>query len=341
VDNPQQYVTQLIGGYWAAQVACAAAALSLPDQMAHGPRTAEDLAAGAQAHAPSVRRLLRAMVSLGLCTQEADGRFALTDAGACLRADTPGSVRGRALFIGDRLWKQFSDLTHQVKTGGHTQTLLGGAEGFEAMKDDPAALHTFQQAMAESSRMAARDAMVVYGFGRFARVLDLGGGYGGVLGELLKAHPGQTGAVFDLPFLKDGAGAYLTSAGVADRAGFLGGSFFESVPRGFEFGGFDLILMKFIIHDWGDQEARTILKNARAAAGGDTTLVLIEQVVPDVIAVTPEHQAVIRGDLTMLGIGGKERTAEEYGVLLAHSGWRLAAIVPSGAAFSVIEGRPA
>jgi hypothetical protein len=335
MQNPQQYVRELIGGYWAAQVACAAAALSLPDQLAKGPATAEDLAKAAEAHAPSVRRLLRGMASLGLCTQEADGRFALTEAGGYLREGAPGSVRGRALFIGDRLWTQFSDLTHQVKTGGRTQTLLGGAEGFEAMKDDPAGLHTFQQAMAESSRMAAQDAMKVYGFARFKRVLDLGGGYGGVLGELLKAHPGQTGAVFDLPFLKDGAEGYLKNAGVADRAEFFGGSFFEAVPT-----GFDLILMKFIIHDWSDPEARSILQNSRAAADAAATLVLIEQVVPEMIAFTPEHQAVIRGDLTMMGIGGKERTAEEYRVLLAECGWRLAGITPSGAAFSVIEGRP-
>src|SRR5690348_10747317 len=164
MDDAQDYVRELIGGYWAAQVACAAAALSLPDRMAKGPMAAEEMAAAAEAHAPSVRRLLRAMVSLGLCTQGADGRFALTEAGHYLRADMPGSVRGRALFIGDMLWKQFSDLTQQVKTGGHTQTLLAGAEGFEAMKDDPARLNTFQQAMAESSRTAAREAMAAYDF---------------------------------------------------------------------------------------------------------------------------------------------------------------------------------
>lgn len=336
MDNPQQYVRELIGGYWAAQVAAAAAALSLPDQLARGPATAEELARTAEAHAPSVRRLLRAMASLGLCTQEPDGRFALAEAGNYLRAEFPGSVRQRAVFIGDRLWMQFSDLTHQVKTGGQTQKLLGGAEGFEAMRNDPEGLHTFQQAMAESSRTAARDAMGVYDFGRFRRVLDLGGGYGGVLGELLKSNPGQTGVVCDLPFLKDGAEGYLAGAGVGGRAEFVGGSFFEAVPA-----GFDLILMKFIIHDWSDPEATTILKKSREAAAADTTLVLIEQVVPEVVAFTPEHQAVIRGDLTMMGIGGKERTAEEYRVLLADCGWRLKGITPSGAAFSVIEAEPA
>jgi hypothetical protein len=346
MTSAQQHVSQMIGGFWAAQVACAAAALSLPDRMAAGPMSAEDLAAACEAHAPSVRRLLRAMASLGLAVQESDGRFALTEAGGFLRADAPGSVRGRALFTGDMLWKQFGDLTHQVKTGGRTQAMVSGAEGFEALKNDPPRLHAFQQAMAESSMLAARDAMKAWDFGRFARVLDLGGGYGGVLAELLKAHPRQTGAVFDLPFLKEGAEGYLAKAGVAERGRFLGGSFFEGAP-----GGFDLIVMKYIVHDWGDGEARAILGRAREAAGQDATgqdatgqgatLALIEQVVPDTIAATPEHQAVIRADLTMMGMGGQERTAHEYRALLADSGWRLEAIVPCGPLFSVIEARPA
>jgi hypothetical protein len=336
MNEAQRYVSQLVNGFWAAQVACAAAALSLPDHLAQGPRSAEELAVAAQADAPSVLRLLRAMVSLTLCTQDAEGRFALTPAGAYLRTDVPGSVRGRTLFTGDMLWKQFGDLTHQVKTGGPTRAIVSGAEGFEALKSDPPRLHAFQSAMAESSQLAARDAMKSFDFGRFRRVLDLGGGYGGVLTELLRAHPNQSGAVFDLPFLQAGAQTYLARAGVEGRAAFLGGSFFEAVP-----GGFDLILMKFIIHDWADPQAHAILEKARAAAAPDTTLVLIEQVVPEVIAATAEHQAVIRADLTMMGMGGKERTAGEYQSLLAASGWRMEHVTPSGAAFSLIEVRPA
>jgi SAM-dependent methyltransferase len=335
MGDAQQYVSGLINGFWAAQVAAAAAALSLPDRMAEGPNTAEALAEACAAHAPSVRRLLRAMTSLGLCAQDADGRFSLTEAGQYLRADAPGSIRGRALFVGDMLWKQFSDLGHQVRTGGRTKAVVSGAEGFEALKNDPPRLHAFQQAMAESSILAARESMKAFDFGRFPRVLDLGGGYGGFLAELLKAHPGQTGAVFDLPFLKDGAEAYLHKAGVAGRARFLGGSFFEAVPR-----DFDLIVMKFIVHDWGDADARAILRKAREAAGADAVLVLIEQVVPDVITAAPAHQAVLRADLTMMGMGGMERTAAEYGALLGQAGWRLQATLPAGGAFSVIEARP-
>ncbi len=46
-------------------------------------------------------------------------------------------------------------------------------------------------------------------------------------------------------------------------------------------------------------------------------------------------------DLTMLVVpGGQERTAQEYGELLGHAGFRLAQIVPTSTEDSVIEGVP-
>lgn len=335
-SDARQHVSDLINGFWAAQVINAAAILQVPELLAEGPKTSDVLAREAGAHAPSLFRLLRALQTLGLVEAAGEGRYVLTEAGQLLRADAPGSVRGRALFTGDMLWKQFSDLAHVVRTGGRTQAVVTGPEGFAALAQDPPRLHAFQQAMAETSTKAARDAMKVYDFGRFDHVLDLGGGYGGVLSELLKAHPGQTGAVCDLGYLQDGAQAYLALAGVLDRSGFIAGDFFQAVP-----GGFDLYLMKFIIHDWDDNRARTILVNTRAAAGQGASLVLLEQVVPDALGQSREDQSVIRGDLTMMSVGGKERTAGEYGALLAESGWRLTGITSSESSFSVIEALPA
>ncbi len=334
--TPAEHVSELINGFWAAQVVNAAALLDLPDRLAQGPATAETLAAAAGAHPPSLFRLLRAMQTLGLCTAGADGVFALTEAGQLLRAGAPGSMRGRALFTGDMLWKQFGDLPEIVRTGGRAASVASGAEGFAALEADPARLEAFQQAMAESSRTAARQAIAAYDFARFGSVLDLGGGYGGVLAELLKANPGQSGAVCDLGYLQAGAEAYLAAAGVAERGRFIPGDFFTAVPA-----GFDCCLMKFIIHDWDDEASTRILSTARAAAGPATTLALIEQVVPESLGQSLADQAVIRSDLTMMSVGGKERTAAEYRRLLEATGWRLSAVAPAGPSFSVLEALPA
>ncbi len=330
--TPARHVSDLINGFWAAQAIYAAVSLRIPDRLGRGAATADALAEAVAAHAPSVFRLMRALQTLGLCSVRGDGAFELTPAGELLRADVAGSVRGRALLTGDMLWRQFGDLTEVVRTGAKTRAIVSGPEGFAELEADPARLDGFQQAMAESSVRAARGAVAAYDFGRFHKVLDLGGGYGGVLSVLLTTHPRLTGAVCDLPYLAHGATAYLERAGVKARSTFIPGDFFESVPR-----GYDAFVMKFILHDWDDERARLILENCRAAASASSKVILLEQVVPERLGCGPTDQAVIRADLTMMTVGGKERTAAEYGELCARAGWRLAEVTPAGEGFSVLE----
>ena len=333
---PSEHLRRLIDGFWAVPVITAAAQLEIPERLAAGPKDLSTLAREAGADAPSLHRLLRALETLGLCTAVEGGAYALTDTGQLLRADSPESLRGRALHTGDMLCKQLGDLYDQVRTGGRTKAFPTGSEGFEALKNDPARLHKFQTNMAEGSRRAAQAAMQVYDFRPFAKVLDLGGGYGGVLTELLRANPHQSGAVCDLAYLERGALDYLSSAGVGKRSDFVQGDFFTSVP-----GGYDLYLMKFILHDWDDQHVLRILRNVRSAVGGHSQLIVIEQIVPESLTTSVTDQDIIRADLVMMSVGGRERTGAEYRALFADSGWNLSQIVSTRTMFSLIVGKPA
>jgi SAM-dependent methyltransferase len=324
-------LSELIEGYWSTQVINAALQLGVPDLLAAGPQDAQSLAATTSAHAGSLDRLLRAMETLGLCTRDADNRLSLTGTGSLLRSDAAGSMRGRGLFAANMLWHQFGDLAEVVRTGERAPS---APPDFESM--DPARLAVFQQAMAESSLKAAADAVAVYDFGRFRRLLDVGGGFGGVLAFLLERYPALTGDIYDLDLVASGATAFLEKAGLSTRARFVAGNFFQSVP-----GGYDCYQLKYILHDWDDAHALTLLKCIRAAAASDARLVVLEQVVPDRLEDRFEHRAVIRGDLTMMTVGGKERTAAEYRTLLAEAGFRLTEIVPTASSFSVIEAVPA
>jgi hypothetical protein len=335
-QTPGERLRGLIDGFWAVPVIGAAAQLEIPERLAGNPKDVQALAKETGAHAPSLHRLLRALETLGLCRSVEDGTYALTDTGDLLRADSPESLRGRALHTADMLWKQLGDLYDQVKTGGRTKAFPTGAEGFEALKNDPARLHKFQTNMAEGSLRAVQAAMRVYDFSPFAKVLDVGGGYGGVLAQLLRAYSHQRGAVCDLVYLERGALAYLSSAGVGERSSFVQGDFFASVPD-----GYDLYLMKFILHDWDDGHALRILRNVRAAAGNHSRLVVIEQIVPESLTTSVSDQDVIRADLVMMSVGGKERTAAEYRALFADSGWNFSCMAPTGTMFSLIEGKPA
>jgi SAM-dependent methyltransferase len=334
VDAPdagrRERVNGLITACWTTQVIAEAVRLGLPDRLVSGPAASDVLAVETGMNADALHRLLCAMASIGLVTHHGGLSFSLTPDGAMLCRDAPDSLRGVALHWGDRQWRSFGLLGAAVADGkAHV------AEGFENLQKDPVQSDVFNRAMAEQSLRIGRAAAQVYDFGAVKRVLDVGGGYGAVLAALLSAYPHLEGASFDLPEVEPGARRYLAEHALGTRADYVGGSFFESVPA-----GFDCHVLKFIIHDWGDEESRRILSNCSRSLAPGGVVLLLEQVVPDVITADPRTAAVLRGDLIMLNIGGRERTRTQYEALLRESGLALVRIVPTATTFSVIEARP-
>jgi orsellinic acid C2-O-methyltransferase len=327
-------ISQLVNGFWTTQILNVAVQLRIPEQLAAGPKTATSIAQAAQAHPPSVFRLLRALHTLGVCRAVGEEFFELTTAGHVLRPDVPRSLGGRALFAGDMLWQQYSDLAYVVKTGNTTRKIDTGPDAFKKLSADPVRFDSFQRAMAEGSVRVARDAVAHYDFSPFSSVLDLGGGYGGVLSVLLATHQRLTGAVCDLAYLEEPAARYLQHSGAGDRGKFVAGDFFESVPP-----GYDAYLLKFIIHDWDDEYALKILRNIHRAATANSTLILLEQVIPEKLSTGPTDQAVIRADITMMTIGSRERTVAEYRQLLSQARWSLTRVVQISPEFSLLEAK--
>ncbi len=125
---PRAAVSQMAMGYWVSQAVRAMGVLGLADHLASGPRTAADLAEATGAHAPSLARLLRALVALGLCGRAAAGRIRLTPLGEVMRSDVPNSARAFVLFITapwvERGWEE---LPHAVHTGEPTPSLASTA----------------------------------------------------------------------------------------------------------------------------------------------------------------------------------------------------------------------
>jgi predicted transcriptional regulator len=84
---PAAQIGEIITGYWRAQAVYAAAKLGLADLLEGGPRSVGELAAEAQTHAESLHRLLRALASIGIFAQRADGRFETTELARPINAD--------------------------------------------------------------------------------------------------------------------------------------------------------------------------------------------------------------------------------------------------------------
>jgi hypothetical protein len=325
-SSPMEYIWP---GIIAAQAIYAAAKLGIADLLASGPKTIAELASDSGAHPPALERLLRALGTLEMFALTTDGRFCNTPLSETLRSDHPQSQRDGALFLpAPFLWRPLGELYESVRTGEPAFERIFGQHFFEYLGAHPADAAIFNAAMTQGISWTTPALLAAYDFSRFRQLVDIGGGEGALLRDILAATPKLQGVLFDLPAVVAGAREILTDT-IAARCQVVGGSFFDSVPE-----GADAYLLKGVIHDWPDDAAAGILRNARRAMRSDSTLLLIEGIVDS--AARPTGLL----DLLMLVIGGRERTEADFRALVAAAGFSLTRIIPMDAS-SLIECHPA
>ena len=320
----------LVNSSWMCQAIHVAARLGIADLLAARAQSAEDLARTTGAHAPSLHRLMRALVTIEICQERNDGCFELAPMGALLRADVADSLRSWTLYWGGPLWPIWGQLLHSVMTGESARAMVTGRSGFDR---EPAEAAVFNQAMVELTRLDAASIVGACDFSDMNTIVDVGGGYGELLAAVLKANPAVRGVLFESLHALENAKLHMDSAGVAERCDYVAGDFFESVPD-----GADAYVLKSVIHDWNDAQSKTILRNCRRAMHDGAKLLLIERIVPERLEPSPAHKAIARGDLNMLvGLGGRERTEQEFRVLLQETGFQVNAVRSAGATFGIVE----
>lgn len=320
----------IISGFWVSRVVYIAAKLGLADQLKDTARTAEELAEATGTHAPSLYRVLRALGGAGVVEEDEEKRFSLTPLGETLRSDVPFSLRALATSeLGEVHYPSWGGLLHTVKTGERAFDHVFGTDCWDYFGKHPEYAQIFNQSMTEVTRVVEPAVTRAYDFSGFDRIVDLGGGHGGLLTSILKKSPQSKGIILDAPQVVTGAKERIEAEGLAGRCEAVGGNFFESVPE-----GADAYIMKHIIHDWDDKEAVAILKNCRKAIKEGGKVILVESVIPE----GNEPGLAKFGDLVMMLIpGGRERTAKEYRALFEAAGFRLERIIPTESPMCVIE----
>ena len=325
---------RLIRGYQFTQALRVAAELRIPDLLAGGPRTVAALADACGADRASLRRLLRALAAIDVLVERQRDVFDGTTASEMLRDGVPGSRRDWLLMNAADLYQTWAELRHSVRTGETATSLVYGMDSWSWRAQHPEQGARFDAAMADLSRRRVAAFVAAYDMGRFAVVVDVGGGRGTLLAGILAANPSCRGVLFDQPHVVAGASRVLAGAGVADRVDVVGGDFFESVPT-----GGDAYVLSMVLHDWPDDAAVAILARGRESMGPASTLVLYERVLP-----VGEQQPwdPYFSDLNMLqGPGGRERTALEWDALLAQAGFALHhnTVVSTETALNILEAR--
>ena len=325
----------LLNGAWAARLVHAAAELGIADHLADEPLDAVSLATATQAHAPSLARLLRALTAIGVLNETEDRRYTVTQLGATLRRDAPGSMRAWTLLVfSDDQGKAWEALPHSVRTGEHAFRHIFGADIWTRLAARPDAAKLFDDAMQSLTQGVNGPLITHYPFGNYKWIVDVGGGNGALLLPVLARHPAMRVTVFDLPHVAEGARLRIAQLGLSDRCEAVGGDAFVAVPS-----GADAYVLKGVIHDWEDKEAIAILCTCRAAMKSGSKILLIERLLPE--RIDPDDaltRAKFIHDINMfINPGGRERTEAEFRNLLAKAGLRLTHVMPMPCPQAVME----
>jgi hypothetical protein len=280
-----------------------AATLRIADHLADGPRDVAELAAAARCDADSLHRVLRHLVAKGVFEQPGPGRFALNDAARPLREPAMQLALGLD-GIGGRFAHAWGTMLSAVRSGQCAYAERFGLPFWDDLAAHPAIAVEFDDLMGITGHGTPDPDVLLDGDWSAVRtVVDVGGGTGALLSEVLRAHPGVRGMLVDLPHTVARAAAVFAAAGVADRAAVVGQSFFDALPP-----GGDLYVLRSVLNDWPDREALAILARCADAMSPSSRLAIMGGVVPD----GTEHGGLAEDRIVATGLGGKPRTVERF-----------------------------
>jgi hypothetical protein len=326
---PHEQILSIILGYWQANAVGLATKLGLADLLAEGPVQVEELAARTGANAHALFRMLRALESIGIFTQTDHHTFANTPVSEFLRKNIPDSQAAgilHQLCKGNGCYEAWNEFEHTVMTGESSFNRIYGCDFFEFLQSNPQASEAMHGAMRSISKAMTPAVTGAYDWGRFQEIVDIGGGIGTQIVSILNAFPQSKGIVFDLPHV-------LAETIPHERLRSVEGSFFERVPQ-----GADAYLLRFILHDWSDENAAAILRSLRRSMKASASLILAELMIPE----EPGDDFSKWTDLHMMVMfrGARERTQAELGKLLTSEGFQLEEVVRTGSPITLLVARP-
>jgi 2,7-dihydroxy-5-methyl-1-naphthoate 7-O-methyltransferase len=304
------------------------ATLRVADHIEAGHGEIGALAAAAGADRDSLHRVLRHLVSKGLFEQPAPGQFALNELARGLLGEA-----GRLGFdldaIGGRMAHAWGTLLSAVRSGKPAYHEAFGRGYWEDLDAHPEIAAKFDELMGLAGHGVPDWRVLVdpADWESVRTVVDVGGGTGALLAEILRARPEVRGTLVDLPRTVARAGEVFREAGVADRVTIAAQSFFDPLP-----GGRDLYVLKNVLADWPDREATAILRRCAEAARPSGRVVAFTGAGPGEEA-SPEL-------LMMVLVGGRGRTLDEFREMAGEAGLDVTALGRQASGRAIAECRP-
>jgi hypothetical protein len=329
-DEPQSAIMNIIAGYWLSQVVHLAARIRIADAIGASSAGLEEIARRTRTRPDELRRAMRALTCHGFFKQDDEGAFSQTALSETLRSDVPGSMRAiLEAELGHDHYQSWADNEGCMREGGTAFERRYGMPVWRYYAQHPEMESLAGEAMSNVTKIANRAVLESYDFASFDLAVDVGGGHGAFLSAILDRYPRARGILLDLPTVVEEAAGGNTVLRHGGRLKTCASDFFEGVPT-----GGDLYLLKFILHDWEDDDCVSILSNIRSAMAAAGRLLVVEIVIP---TESLPHLGPLLDLNMMVMTGGRERTEAEYRDLLAKSGFRLQRVVATSSPFSLIE----
>lgn len=326
--SPTDRVNQLYWGFVISRAIHVAARLGIADHVNKQGTPVSSIAKALHLNEDRTYRLMRLLASYEIFNESQKKIFQPTELSDTIKSTTEGSIRSAAHLVTKSMWEAFGHLEHSVETGKDCYTDLYGKGVFDYLDEHPIEANEFDNAMHNYATFENPVLAKILPLNSASTLVDIAGGQGGFLQEILKHHNQLKGTLFDQPFVVDQAIFKSADSEFKERASIVGGNFFEAVPS-----GADVYVMKRILHDWSNDDCVRILKTCRAAMKDDSRLFIIDAIVPD--GNSPHFSKDL--EVFLMTWGGNERDRVEFDTLFASVDMKINSVTEAETLLSIIE----
>jgi hypothetical protein len=278
MNEPQpDRILQVGLGFWASKALLSAVEMELFTELAKHPEDLATLQARLKLHPRSARDFLDALVSLKFLERR-DGRYYNTPStDFFLDKRKPSYIGGILEMANSRLYPFWGGLTTALRTGlPQNETRDGSPNPFIALYADPARLKQFLKAMSGVSHGANLAIARKFPWSKYRTVVDVGTAQGDLVTQVALANPHIEGTGFDLPEVGPIFEEYVEANGISGRVKFSPGSFMEqALPKA------DVVMMGHILHDWGLETKRMLVRKAYEALPDGGAYIVYESIIDD------------------------------------------------------------
>ncbi len=183
-DSFEDRLRRHIEAYHEVALLHAAVRLGLPDMLAAGPLTPEQLAAALGLSTPHLTRFLRGLCTIGICAERSDGAFALSPSGHCLKSDSPARLAEKVQIVVGHYWRPWAELVSTLQTGTPAFDKVFGKSVAEWRRDNAAQGALFKSYLAKETQADTAAVLAALGVSASDRVVQLDGADAGLLADI-------------------------------------------------------------------------------------------------------------------------------------------------------------